>query len=262
MRDDIDPRHDYAEALSGPLPDYLIAVERQTHLKTMAPQMLTGRLQGRLLAMFSSLLRPRRVLELGTFTGYSALCLAEGLADGGELRTIEGNPETAFWAAQNFAASPYADRIRLHVGQAEAILPTLLDAPFDLIFLDGDKRGYPTYFHQLIDHLRPGGLLLADNVLWDGKVSKAGKPDPDVAALRAYNELLSNDPRVEVVVLPVRDGLSVARKKQIYSSSTLGSRSFTRTGPQNGESKDSSLEKIPTVLYTPTETSGWRCISN
>lgn len=211
MRDTIEPRHDYAESLSGPIPAYLLAVERQTFLKTMAPQMLSGRLQGRLLAMFSSILRPWRILELGTFTGYSALCLAEGMAADGELHTIEGDRENAYWAGQNFAASPFNDQINLHVGQAEDILPTLPET-FDLIFLDGDKRGYPGYFHQLIHRLNPGGLLLADNILWDGKVSKDSKPDPDVAALRRYNELVLADNRVEVVVLPIRDGLSVARR--------------------------------------------------
>lgn len=211
MRDDIDPRHDYAESLSGPIPDYLMAVERQTFLKTMAPQMLSGRLQGRLLSLLSSLLRPRRILELGTFTGYSALCLAEGLAKNGILHTIEGNRETAFWASQNFASSPFADNIKLHRGQAADILPTLPEY-FDLIFLDGDKRGYPDYFHQLIDRLNPGGLLLADNILWDGRVNVPADKDPDVQALKTYNELLLHDERIEVVVLPIRDGLSVGRK--------------------------------------------------
>ena len=212
MRDDIDPRHDYAEALSGPIPEYLYKVERQTFLKTMAPQMLSGRLQGRLLSLLSHLHRPTTILELGTFTGYSALCLAEGLAEGGTVHTIEGNPEVAYWAARNFAASPYADQIQLHVGQANDILPTLPEI-FDLVFLDGDKRGYPDYFRTLVDRLAPGGLLVADNILWDGKVSKSGKPDPDVAALRAYNELVAADSRLASVVLPIRDGLSVARSR-------------------------------------------------
>jgi len=211
MRDDIDPRYDYAESLSGPLPAYLLEVERQTFLKTMAPQMLSGRLQGRLLSMLSKLRQPARILELGTFTGYSALCLAEGLAPGGELHTIEGNAETAFLARQNFAASPFADKIHLHVGQAADLMPNI-PAPFDLVFMDGDKRGYPGYFHQLIGQLSPGGLLLADNILWDGKVSKNGKPDLDVEALRRYNDLVFADERVSSVVLPLRDGLSVARR--------------------------------------------------
>jgi predicted O-methyltransferase YrrM len=211
MRDDLDPRYDYAEELSGPVPDYLLEVERQTFLKTMAPQMLSGRLQGRLLSLLSKLRRPKRILELGTFTGYSALCLAEGLAPDGELHTTEGNAEAAFWARRNFAASPFADQLHLHVGQASDLLPDL-PKTFDIIFLDGDKRGYPEYFELLIDRLSPGGLLLADNILWDGKVSKDGKPDADVVALRRYNELVAADERLEVVVLPLRDGLSVARR--------------------------------------------------
>lgn len=212
MRDDIDPRHDYAESLSGPIPDYLMAVERQTFLKTMAPQMLSGRLQGRLLAMLSKIHQPKTILELGTFTGYATLCLAEGLAGGGEIHTIEGNRETAFWASQNFATSPFGSQIQLHNGQAKDILPTLPEY-FDLIFLDGDKRGYPDYFHQLVDRLNPGGLLLADNILWDGRVNVPADKDPDVQALNTYNQLLLTDERVEVVVLPIRDGLSVARKR-------------------------------------------------
>lgn len=211
MRDEIDPRYEYAEALSGPVPDYLAAVERQTFLKTMAPQMLSGRLQGRLLSMLSHLVKPTCILELGTFTGYSALCLAEGLAEHGELHTIEGNRETAFWARENITASPFSTKIHLHIGQAEDLLPTLPQR-FDLIFLDGDKRGYPDYFHALIDRLHPGGLLLADNILWDGRVNISGRTDADVEALRAYNQLLLADGRVEVVVLPLRDGLSVARR--------------------------------------------------
>ncbi len=211
MRDDIDPRHEYAESISGPIPDYLMDVERQTFLKTMAPQMLSGRLQGRLLAMLAKIQQPSTVLELGTFTGYASLCLAEGLARGGKIHTIEGNAETAFLAKQNFAASPFANQIELHQGQAAEILPGLPEY-FDLIFLDGDKRGYPDYFHQLIDRLTPGGLLLADNILWDGRVKVPADKDPDVKALKSYNELLLTDPRIEVVVLPIRDGLSVGRK--------------------------------------------------
>lgn len=211
MRDDIDFTFEYAERLSGPVPKYLREVERQTFLKTMAPQMLSGQLQGRLLALLSKLSAPKNILELGTFTGYSALCLAEGLAPGGRLHTIEGNAETAFWARKHFASSPYAKNIQLYVGQAKALLPDI-PGPFDLIFLDGDKRGYPEYFDLLIDQLRPGGLLLADNVLWDGRINKPADQDPDLIALRKYNDLLARDSRVETVVLPIRDGLSVARR--------------------------------------------------
>lgn len=211
MRDTINPLYEYAEALSGPVPSYLLEVERQSFLKTMAPQMLSGQLQGRLLSLLSKLRQPETILEVGTFTGYSALCLAEGLAPGGKLHTIEGNQETAFLARQNFANSPFANSIKLHIGQALELLPGLPPV-FDVVFLDGDKRGYPEYFHQLIDRLSPGGLLLADNILWDGKVSSTSKPNLDIEALRAYNQLLADDARIEVVVLPLRDGLSVARK--------------------------------------------------
>lgn len=211
MRDTIDPRHEYAEAHSGPIPDYLLEVERQTFLKTMAPQMLSGRLQGRLLAMLSKLQQPTTILEVGTFTGYSALCLAEGLAPGGTLHAIEGDREVAFLASQHFAASPFNEQIELHIAQAKTII-SQLPGHFDLVFLDGDKRGYSDYFHLLVDRLSPGGLLLADNILWDGKVNKSGKPNPDVEALKAYNELLVTDPRMEVVLLPLRDGLSIGRK--------------------------------------------------
>ena len=211
MRDNINHEYDYAESVSGPIPDYLLEVERQTYLKTMAPQMLSGRLQGRLLSMLSLLLRPRRILEIGTFTGYSALCLAEGLAEPGELHTIEGNPETAFLARQNFTASPFARQIQLHEGQAAAILPTLPDDLWDLVFLDGDKRTYPNYLNTLADRIAPGGLLLADNVLWDGKVG-TNKQDKEVNALHRYNTLLAKRTDFEVVLLPLRDGLSVARK--------------------------------------------------
>ncbi|MFK8163692.1 MAG: O-methyltransferase [Lewinella sp.] len=211
MRDTIDLTYEYAESISGPIPDYLLEVERQTFLKTMAPQMLSGRLQGRLLAMLSQLRQPTTILEFGTFTGYSALCLAEGLAPGGILHTIEGNKEVAFLARQNFAASPYEEQIQLHIGQAADLFPTL-PGPFDLIFLDGDKRSYPDYYPELISRLSPGGLLLADNILWDGKVSASGQLGADAQALRAYNKLLANDARMEVVVLPLRDGLSVGRK--------------------------------------------------
>ena len=211
MRDNINPIYEYAESVSGPVPDYLHEVERQTYLKTMAPQMLSGRLQGRLLAMLSKLRQPATVLEFGTFTGYSALCLAEGLAPNGMIHTIEGNKEMAFLAQGNFANSPFAKQIEIHIGQATDLFPTLI-GPFDLIFLDGDKRSYPDYYPDLIDRLAPGGLLLADNILWDGKVNASGKLGAEAQALRTYNQLLAEDARMEVVVLPLRDGLSLGRK--------------------------------------------------
>jgi len=211
MRDDRNPLLDYAEALSGPVPEYLQRLERTTFLRTLAPQMMCSRLQGRVLATLSKLLRPRRVLEVGTFTGYSALCLAEGLAPGGELITLEGNAEVAFIAEQFFAESPFAESILLRRCDATKEVQAL-DGQFDLIFLDADKRNYANYFHQLVDRLNPSGLLLSDNVLWDGRVADPTDEDPDVLALKAYNQLLTEDARVEVLILPLRDGLSVARR--------------------------------------------------
>ncbi|THH39865.1 O-methyltransferase [Neolewinella litorea] len=210
-RDRIDPQSEYAGALSGPVPDYLRYVERQTHLKTLAPQMMSGQLQGRLLALLSRLQSPRLILEIGTFTGYASLCLAEGLADDGYLHTIEGDAEAAVMARRHFALSPFADRIILHEGQARAILEDL-PGPFDVIFLDGDKRGYPDYYPLLVERLAPGGLLLADNVLWDGKTGRA-TGDVTARKLKEYNQLAFDDPRMEVVILPIRDGLSISRRR-------------------------------------------------
>ncbi|WP_238751475.1 O-methyltransferase [Neolewinella maritima] len=206
----MDPTAAYAEAYSGPVPDYLHDVARQTHLRTVAPQMMSSRLQGRLLALLSTLQRPERILEIGTFTGYATLCLAEGLAENGRIDTIEGDEEMAFLARRHFAASPYADRITLHGGQAQTVLANLL-GPYELIFLDADKRGYPDYLPSLIERLRPGGLLLADNVLWDGAAG-AKASDKSAAALHRYNVLVHQDERLVNLILPLRDGLSVARR--------------------------------------------------
>lgn len=230
MRDDINPLFDYAEALSGQVPAYLRELERATFLQTLAPQMLCGALQGRLLSLLSRLLRPQRILELGTFTGYSALCLAEGLTADGHLDTIEGNAEVAAIAQQFFEASPYAHQLHLQVasidgsyrrctepveaGKTDPLIARLLEkGDYDLIFLDADKRNYANYFHQLIPHLRPGGLFISDNVLWDGRVVNSDDSDPDVQALIRYNQLLATDPRVDLLLLPLRDGLSIARKR-------------------------------------------------
>ena len=209
-RDRIDPLADYAERLSGPVPAYLDAVERATFLRTVAPQMISGRLQGRVLAMLSRLRRPRRILEIGTFTGYGSLCLAEGLADGGTLYTIEGNPEAASLARKHFARSPFSDRIEILEGEAVAILGNLKPS-FDIIYLDADKRSYPEYFPQLKQLLSVDGLLLADNVCWDGKTVDE-RTDPVAEAIDHYNELILSDAELEVVILPLRDGLSVARR--------------------------------------------------
>lgn len=211
MRDRIDPLADYAERLSGPVPAYLDALERDTYLRTVAPQMITSRLQGRVLALLSKLINPRRVLEIGTFTGYGSLCLAEGLARGGQVLTVEGEPEFASIARRHIARSPFADCIEIVEGDAAEILASLHPA-FDMIYLDADKRAYPEYFPRLKSLLRNGGLLLTDNVCWDGKTVDE-RSDPVAGAIHRYNELILRDPDLEVVVLPLRDGLSAARRK-------------------------------------------------
>lgn len=211
MRDNIDPIEEYCEQVSTAPPAYLHRLERQTHLRTLAPQMLSGPLQGRFLAMLSKLLRPRRILEVGTFTGYAALCLAEGLHPEGELHTIEGNPEILYLARQAFGDAGFQDRIHLHQGDALELIPQI-SGDFDLIFLDANKREYEAYYDLCISRLNPGGLLLADNVLWSGKVLEPEK-DKDAALIDQFNRRVQSDERVESLLLPLRDGLLLVRKE-------------------------------------------------
>lgn len=203
----------YCEAHTTPQSEVLRALERETHLKTLAPQMLSGHLQGQLLRFLSRLARPRHALEIGSFTGYGAICIAEGLAEGGQLHTIEANPELEYLIRKYFDKAGLADRIHLHIGQAEEILPTL-PYPWDFAFIDAAKRDYNWYYEAVMDQLRPGGLLLADNVLWSGKVIDRREADEDAAALHAFNRKVQADERVENLMLPVRDGLLIVRKKE------------------------------------------------
>lgn len=202
--------HDYCERHSTPPPNTLLALERETHLKTLAPQMLSGALQGRFLAMLSRLLRPKHILEVGTFTGYGAHCLAEGLAADGTLHTIEGNPEVAYLIRKHLAAAGLDTRVQLHLGDALEIIPTL-DGMFDMVFLDANKREYAAYFDLLADRINPGGLLLADNVLWSGKVV-SGESDPDTRLIDAFNKQVLADDRFQNLILPLRDGLLLAQR--------------------------------------------------
>lgn len=212
MNDLIRQLTDYCEQHTKPLSPLLGELERETHLKTLSPQMLSGRLQGQLLRLLSLLLRPRRILEIGTFTGFSALCLAEGLAPGGELHTIEVNPELEYLIRRYIGRAGWEDRIHLHIGPAEKIVPDL-EGPFDLVFIDAGKQEYGLFYELVVDRVRPGGLLLADNVLWSGKVlDPAG--DLDAQTLDAFNEEVQRDSRVDNVLLPVRDGLMVMRKNE------------------------------------------------
>ncbi len=176
--------------------------------------MLSGHLQGRLLSLLSKLLKPRRILEIGTYTGYSAICLSEGLADDGLLFTIEANEEMEARASGYFRKSEKAEQIRLVIGEAAAVIPTL-DETFDLVWIDADKANYSRYFDLVIEKVRSGGLIIADNVLWSGKVtgSQAGKaPDKNTAAILTFNEKVHLDTRVSNLLLPVRDGLMIIQK--------------------------------------------------
>ena len=194
--------------------DALARLNRETHLFHLRPRMCSGHLQGRLLKMFVRMINPHNILELGTFTGYSALCLAEGLiAPDGELHTIEIDDELEDFIRNHFEASPFAERINLHIGDAREILPSL-GKTFDLVFMDANKREYCEYYDLVFDMIRPGGLILADNVIWDGKVCMDPLPqDKQTQEIVRFNNKVSADPRVESVILPLRDGLNVIRKK-------------------------------------------------
>ncbi len=202
---------DYVVAHSAQEPAHLKALTKETYQKILQPRMLSGAYQGRVLSMISKLVNPKSILEIGTFAGYSALCLAEGLQDNGTLHTIDIKEEMQDFQRKHFDASPYGSQIIQHLGQALDIIPTI-DTTFDLVFIDADKRNYINYFHTIIDKMNPGGIILSDNVLWSGKVVETlKKKDVDTKVLLDYNILLNEDPRVETVLLPIRDGLTVSR---------------------------------------------------
>ncbi len=207
----VDPRlEDYCTRLASPLPETLHELERETHLTTLAPQMLTGPWQGRFLTMITQLMGARRIMEVGTFTGYSAICFALGLPDDGWVDTIEVEPERESLIRKYLTKSGMASKVRLHIGSALDVIPTL-EGPFDLVFLDAHKPDYPAYYDLAFDKVRPGGMILADNVLWSGKVIQPDH-DPDTAGLDAFSRKVASDPRVEQVILPLRDGVLMARK--------------------------------------------------
>lgn len=194
-------------------PPLLQQLNRETHLKILQPRMLSGHYQGRLLSLISKILNPKAILEIGTYTGYSALCLAEGLQNNGVLHTIDINEELYDFQRKYFDASPYGQQIIQHMGNAIDIIKTL-DHQFDLVFIDADKEDYQAYFELIIDKLKPGSVILSDNVLWSGKVIEPlVENDEATKALLQYNQMLKNDPRIETVVLPIRDGLTISRKK-------------------------------------------------
>lgn len=206
--------HDYVSAHSTPESEVLRRIHHRTGLYTVNPRMLSGHVQGRLLATISHLIRPQRVLELGTFAGYSALCLAEGLAPGGKVVTIEKNDELEDFIRENLALTPLGEHVELRIGAVSEVLPTLPPSElFDLVFVDADKREYIANYEQLFPLVRVGGLILADNTLWDGHIIEPEYDhDKQTLALRAFNDHIQADPRVENVILPIRDGLTFIRK--------------------------------------------------
>ena len=203
---------DYVVQHSQEEPLLLQELTRATHLKVLQPRMLSGPLQGRFLSLLSKLIAPKRILEVGTFTGYATLCLAEGLAKDGHIDTLDKNEELVDFQRQFFDRSPWGSQINQHLGNALDIIPEL-NSTYDLIFLDADKKNYLNYLPLLLPKLNTGGLLLSDNVLWSGKVLEATqKNDEDTKVLKAFNERLAKHPELETVLLPLRDGLTLSRK--------------------------------------------------
>lgn len=196
----------------SPEDDFLRELDRETHLKVLRSRMLSGHLQGQILSMISYMIRPKSILELGTFTGYSALCLAKGLAEGGVLHTIEIDDELESVARKYFGKSGMGDQIIQHIGDAREIIPTI-EGTFDLVFVDADKREYPDYYRLVFDRIPVGGFLLADNILWNGKVVEPEAADEEqTRGILEFNDMVQNDSRVRNVILPVRDGIMLLQK--------------------------------------------------
>lgn len=208
LPDDI---NDYAERHTSDEAPILQELTRETHLRVLMPRMLSGHLQGRLLSLFSHMLRPKNILEIGTYTGYSALCMAEGLAEGGKLLTIDKNEELEDMVRTYFEKAGVSDRIEYKIGNAMDIIPELKEI-YDMVFIDADKINYSNYYDLIIDKVKQGGYIIADNVLWSGKVVDPSANDKSTVALRAFNQRIQNDARVENILLPIRDGLMILRK--------------------------------------------------
>lgn len=210
----LDPALDqYATAHSASEPELLKELTRETHLKTTMPRMLSGHLQGRFLSLISKLVQPEIILEIGTFTGYATLCLAEGLKTGGKLITLDTNDETSSIAQKYFTKSDYASQIDLRITDATHEIPKM-EMWFDLVFIDADKENYSNYFDMVIGKMKKGALIIADNVLWSGKVLHPVKPnDSETMAITSFNEKVCADNRVEQLLLPLRDGLMILRVK-------------------------------------------------
>lgn len=204
---------EYILAHISPEPEHLRKLYRRTHLRHLYPRMCSGHLQGRMLSMLSAMIHPSRVLELGAYTGYSALCLAEGLAEDGRLHTIEVDDEMEDELLDLFATAPGGDRITLHIGDAEQLIDSI-DETWDLVYIDANKRRYIEYLTLVLPHLRQGGFIIADNTLWDGKVTDTeANHDAQTLALDRFNKFVAGRDDLETVILPLRDGLMLIRKK-------------------------------------------------
>ena len=214
--------NEYIEKHSSPESEVLQQITRSTHLELINPRMLSGHVQGRVLSMLSQMIQPKRILELGTFTGYSALCLAEGLAKDGELITIEHNDELEDGIRRNLALTPLGEKVKLIIGDAKEAMRRLGDEArgdeakgFDLVFIDADKKEYCDYLDLVLPLMRQGGWILADNTLWDGHIiESAYDKDKQTVALRAFNDKVAQDERLEKVILPLRDGLTIIKVKE------------------------------------------------
>lgn len=204
---------DYCKEHTSKESEALRYIDRQTHLRFLKPNMISGNWQGNLLKILSLLVQPKNVLEIGTFTAYATLCLADGLADGGVVHTIEKDVILEEFILSTIEKYGYEDRIKLHIGNAMEIIDQI-EGDFDLIFIDADKANYPAYFEKCVSRLRSGGLIIADNILWYGKVVLPVKDsDKETKAIKLFNETVSKDPRFDSLILPIRDGIMVARKK-------------------------------------------------
>lgn len=202
---------EYIEQHSEKEPALLAALNKETYQKILLPRMLSGHFQGRVLSMLSKLIRPVNILEIGTYTGYSALCLCEGMQENGTLHTIDIKEELVDFQRKHFDKSPWGKQIFQYLGEAVNIIPTL-QTKFDLVFIDADKENYINYFELILPNMNKGGIILSDNVLWSGKVLEPVQPnDISTKIIMEYNKLLKEDPRVETVLLPIRDGLTVSR---------------------------------------------------
>lgn len=204
---------DYTAAHTSQENELLNQLNRETHLKVLMPRMLSGHIQGRIISTFSHMIKPERILEIGTYTGYSALCWAEGLSEGGKLITVDNNAELEKMCRNYFSKSPHASKIDFRIADAMELIPKL-NEKWDIVFIDADKSNYSNYYDLVIDNMNKGGFIIADNVLWSGKVLQdPDKMDKDTRAIFDFNNKVMQDPRVEPVLFPVRDGMMVCRVK-------------------------------------------------